>query len=59
MKTIQLVGFKCPQDIVREIDNAASDELLSRSSWIRRALIARLREEVKKPTARQSKKELA
>jgi hypothetical protein len=49
MKSI-VVGFKAPRDVVRAIDAAASNELLSRGAWIRRVIAARLRDDAQKIT---------
>ena len=41
----QLVGVRVPTDIVRAIDSAVVGELLTRSDWVRKAILDRLRHE--------------
>jgi metal-responsive CopG/Arc/MetJ family transcriptional regulator len=45
MKNTILVGLRVPKDIVRAIDSAVVNELLTRSDWIRKAILDRLCQE--------------
>lgn len=49
----QLVGVRVPTEIVRAIDSAVVGELLTRSDWIRKAILDRLRHEEHKRHVRR------
>jgi metal-responsive CopG/Arc/MetJ family transcriptional regulator len=53
MKPTTYLGLRVPSEIVREIDNAVGENLVSRSDWVRRAILDRLCHERQKRLERR------
>ena len=41
--TVAVVTFRCPQGLLKRVEDAASRELISKSAFVRRAVAASLR----------------